>query len=340
MVENRKFILKRRPQGLPVPEDFELIMEGVPQISEGEILVRNHFISLDPAQRGWMDDTPSYMPPIELGHSVRATTVGRVVVTKSPNFEIGQWVLGLNGIEEYSRVAEGGFTSPIDVGIVPSPTYFLSILGAVGLTAYFGLLDAGQPKSGDTVLVSGAAGAVGSAVGQIAKIKGCRAIGIVGGPVKCKRLIEEYGFDAAIDYRGKDVAALEAAIKEAAPNGVDIIFENVGGDILDAGIMTVNEHARIILCGLISEYNSDHKGAKNLWQLIVKQASIKGFLIRDYVPRFAEGGEVMAGWLADGKITFREHIETGIENTFDSFMLLFSGGNQGKLILDVSPNDD
>jgi len=340
MVENRKFILKRRPQGLPVPEDFELIMEGVPQISEGEILVRNHFISLDPAQRGWMDDTPSYMPPIELGHSVRATTVGRVVVTKSPNFEIGQWVLGLNGIEEYSRVAEGGFTSPIDVGIVPSPTYFLSILGAVGLTAYFGLLDAGQPKSGDTVLVSGAAGAVGSAVGQIAKIKGCRAIGIAGGPVKCKRLIEEYGFDAAIDYRGKDVAALEAAIKEAAPNGVDIIFENVGGDILDAGIMTVNEHARIILCGLISEYNSDHKGAKNLWQLIVKQASIKGFLIRDYVPRFAEGGEVMAGWLADGKITFREHIETGIENTFDSFMLLFSGGNQGKLILDVSPNDD
>ena len=340
MVENRKFILKRRPQGLPVPEDFELISEGLPQIAEGEILVRNHFISLDPAQRGWMDDTPSYMPPIELGHSVRATTVGRVVETKSPNFETGQWVLGLNGIEEYSRVAEGGFTSPIDVGIVPSPTYFLSILGAVGLTAYFGLLDAGQPKSGDTVLVSGAAGAVGSAVGQIAKIKGCRAVGIAGGPVKCKRLIEEYGFDAAIDYRGKDVAALEAAIKEAAPNGVDIIFENVGGDILDAGIMTVNEHARIILCGLISEYNSDHKGAKNLWQLIVKQASIKGFLIRDYVPRFAEGGEVMAGWLADGKITFREHIETGIENTFDSFMLLFSGGNQGKLILDVSPNDD
>jgi len=208
MVENRKFILKRRPQGLPVPEDFELISEGLPQISEGEILVRNHFISLDPAQRGWMDDTPSYMPPIELGHSVRATTVGRVVETKSPNFETGQWVLGLNGIEEYSRVAEGGFTSPIDVGIVPSPTYFLSILGAVGLTAYFGLLDAGQPKSGDTVLVSGAAGAVGSAVGQIAKIKGCRAVGIAGGPVKCKRLIEEYGFDAAIDYRGKDVAAL------------------------------------------------------------------------------------------------------------------------------------
>ena len=337
MSENRKLILKRRPQGLPVAQDFELISEDLPKISDGEILVRNHYISLDPAQRGWMDDIPSYMPPINLGDSVRATTVGRVAESKNANFETGQWVLGLNGIEEYSRVAEGGFTSPIDISLVPSPTNFLSILGAVGLTAYFGLLDAGQPKTGETVLVSGAAGAVGSAVGQIAKIKGCRAIGIAGGPVKCKRLIEEYGFDAAIDYRGKDLKALEGEIKAAAPNGIDIIFENVGGDILEAGITNLNEHARVILCGLISEYNGEHKGAKNLWQLIVKQASIKGFLIRDYVPRFGEGGAVMAGWVADGKINFREHIETGIETAFDSFMLLFSGGNQGKLILDVSP---
>ena len=337
MSENRKLILKRRPQGLPVAEDFELINEALPDISDGEILVRNHYISLDPAQRGWMDDTPSYMPPINLGDSVRATTVGRVAESKNANFEAGQWVLGLNGIEEFSRVAEGGFTSPIDISLVPSPTHFLSILGAVGLTAYFGLLDAGQPKAGETVLVSGAAGAVGSAVGQIAKIKGCRAVGIAGGPTKCARLIEEYGFDASIDYRGKDLHALEAEIKAAAPNGVDIIFENVGGDILEAGITNLNDHARVILCGLISEYNSEHKGAKNLWQLIVKQASIKGFLIRDYVPRFGEGGAVMAGWVADGKINFREHVETGIETAFDSFMLLFSGGNQGKLILDVSP---
>jgi len=339
MAKNRRFILKRRPQGMPVPEDFELVNEALPEISKGEILVRNHYISLDPAQRGWMDNTPSYMPPIVLGDSVRATTVGRVVESQNPNFKAGQWVLGLNGIEEYSRVVEGGFTSPIDVSIVPSPTYFLSILGAVGLTAYFGLLDAGQPKAGETVLVSGAAGAVGSAVGQIAKIKGCRAVGIAGGPVKCKRLIQDYGFDAAIDYRGKDEAALTAAIKEAAPNGVDIIFENVGGDILEAGITNLNEKGRVVLCGLISEYNGEHRGAKNLWQLIVKQASIQGFLIRDYVPRFADGSKVMAGWVADGKITFREHIETDIENSFDSFMLLFSGGNQGKLILDVSPND-
>ena len=338
MSQNRKFILKRRPDRRPVPEDFALISEALPDLSDGELLVRNHFVSLDPAQRGWMDDAPSYMPPIVLGESVMATTVGRVVESKNANFAKGQWVLGLNGIEEYSRVAEGGFTAPIDVGLVPSPTNYLSILGAVGMTAYFGLLDAGKPKSGETVLVSGAAGAVGSAVGQIAKIKGCRTVGIAGGPVKCNRLTEEYGYDAAIDYRGKSVDELDAAIRAAAPDGVDIIFENVGGDILDAGILNLNERARVILCGLISEYNTDPIGTKNLWQLIVKQASINGFLIRDYAPRFAEGGAVMAGWMADGKLTHREHIEHGIENTYDAFMLLFSGGNSGKLILDISPD--
>ena len=337
MSENRKFILKRRPNGNPVKDDFSLVKEAIPDISDGEILVRNHFISLDPAQRGWMSDAPSYMPPIPLGDSVRASAVGKVVQSKNPNFEPGQWVLGLNAIEEYSRVEEGGFTAPIDISLVPSPTNFLSILGAVGLTAYFGLLDAGEPKAGETVLVSGAAGAVGSAVGQIAKIKGCRAVGIAGGPVKCERLIKEYGFDAAIDYRGKDIDGLDKAIRNAAPNGVDIMFENVGGDILDAGILSLNEQARVVLCGLISEYNSEPVGIKNLWQLIVKQADIKGFLIRDYAPRFSEGGAVMAGWIAEGKIKHREHIETGIENAFEAFMLLFSGGNQGKLILDVSP---
>lgn len=333
---NRKFILKRRPDGSPAESDFELVKEPIPKISSGEFLVRNHFVSLDPAQRGWMDDQPSYMPPIEIGASIRATTVGRVEESKNPNFEEGQWVLGLNGIEEYSLVQEGGFTSPIDTSIVASPTNYLSILGAVGMTAYFGLLDAGQPKAGDTVLVSGAAGAVGSAVGQIAKLKDCRAVGIAGGPEKCKRLLEYYGFDAAIDYRGKSPEQLEKAIKDAAPDGVDVIFENVGGDILDAGILALNEHARVVLCGLISEYNSDPKGARNIWQIIVKQASMKGFLIRDYVPKFAEGAAVMAGWIADDKIKFDEHVEHSIENTFDAFMLLFSGGNKGKLILDIS----
>jgi NADPH-dependent curcumin reductase CurA len=338
MTQNRRFILKKRPSGVPVQDDFELISEPLPFLAQGSILVRNHFVSLDPAIRGWLDDAPSYLPPVALGDAVRATAVGRVVKSKSPNFEEGQWVLGLNAIEEYSVVEEGGFTAPIDTSIVPSPTIYLSILGAIGMTAYFGLLDAGQPRPGETVLVSGAAGAVGSAVGQIAKNMGCRTIGIAGGPEKCRRLIETYGYDSAIDYRGKDVAALDVAIKNAAPQGVDIIFENVGGDILDAGILSLNEHARVVLCGLISEYNTEHKGAKNLWQLIVKQASIKGFLIRDYAPRFAEGGAEMAKWIADGSLVFDEHIESGIENTFDAFMMLFSGQNTGKLILDIGSN--
>lgn len=335
---NRKFILKHRPVGQPQPSDFEVVSETISDIPKGSLLVRNHFISLDPAQRGWMDDLPSYMPPIPLGDAVRATTVGKVIESKNPNFEKGQWVLGLNGIEEYSIADEGGFTAPIDASIVPSPSNFLSILGAVGLTAYYGLLDSGKPEAGETVLVTGAAGAVGSAVGQIAKIKGCRAVGIAGGPIKCKRLLEEYGFDATIDYKGKDVEALSAAIKKAAPDGVDIIFENVGGDILDAGLLNLNEYARVVLCGLISEYNNPEAiGARNLWRLITQQAKINGFLIRDYAPQFAEGGAVMAGWIAEGKINFREHMETGIENAYETFMLLFNGGNQGKLILDVSP---
>lgn len=337
MAINRRFILKRRPNGSPRREDFELITEDTPDIPQGAILIRNHFASLDPAIRGWLDDAPSYLPPVALGDPVRATAIGCVSESKNPNYKEGDWVLGLNGIEEYSVVEVGGFTAPIDVSLVPSPTNFLSILGAVGMTAYFGLLEAGEPKKGETVLVTGAAGAVGSAVGQIAKIKGCRAIGIAGGPEKCRRLTEDYGFDAAIDYRGKDIDALDAAIRSAAPGGVDVIFENVGGDILDAGLLSLNEHARVVLCGLISEYNTEHMGAKNLWQLIVKQAVIRGFLIRDYAPRFAEGGIEMAKWISEDRVKFDEHIESGIENAFDAFMLLFSGGNNGKLILDIGP---
>lgn len=338
MTTNRRFILKKRPQGTPQITDFELVEETVPEPTQGGFIVRNHFASLDPAIRGWLDDVPSYLPPVNLGDPVRATTVGRVYKSANPDFVEGQWVLGLNGIEEYSAVEVGGFTAPIDVSLVPSVTNYLSVLGAVGMTAYFGLLDAGKPQKGNTVLVTGAAGAVGSLVGQIAKLKGCRTIGVAGGAEKCKRLTERYGFDAAIDYRGKDLAALVSAMETAAPDGVDVIFENVGGDILDAGLHVINEHARIVLCGLISEYNSDHVGARHIWQLIVKQATIQGFLIRDYAPRFAEGAVEMGQWISEGHIVADEHIEKGIENAYEAFMLLFSGGNNGKLILDVSPN--
>ncbi len=338
MTMNQRFLLSRRPIGTPRPDDFMLVETPIPQPADGSFVVRNRYASLDPAQRGWMDDAPSYMPPIKLGDPVRATTVGQVHSSANPDFAIGDWVLGLNGIEDYSLVAPGGFTQKIDIARSPSPSYFLSGMGAVGLTGYFGLIEVGKPRRGETVLVSGAAGAVGSAVGQIAKIKECRTIGIAGGPVKCKRLTSDYHFDVAIDYHRKSVAALSAEIAAAAPGGVDIVFENVGGDILDAALMNLAPKARVILCGLICEYNcAEGKiGARNIWQLIVKQATMHGFLIMDYVPRFAQGGAQIARWIGEGRIRIDEDIVEGIENSYSAFMKLFSGGNQGKLILKIA----
>jgi NADPH-dependent curcumin reductase CurA len=339
MPDNRRFLLIRRPSGAPVAEDFQLEMVSTPELSNGQFLIRNHYASLDPAMRGWMDDAPSYMPPIPLGSPVRASTVGVVAKSKADGFPVGQWVSGLNAIEEYSVGMAGGFSQPVDVNLVPSPTNFLSVLGAVGMTAYFGYIEVCKPEPGDVVLVTGAAGAVGSLVGQIAKIKGAsKVIGIAGGPEKCARLVDRYGFDAAIDYRCKSVDQLSAEIQKEAPDGVNIIFENVGGDILDAGLNNLAMGARIGLCGLISEYNNagEKTGARNIWQLIVKRASITGLLVADYVPRFGEGISEMAGWLQSGKLVFDEHIDEGIENALPAFLRLFSGSNDGKMILGLA----
>ncbi len=339
MSVNRQFLLIRRPNGDPVPGDFALVESPLPVPGDGGFVVRNHYASLDPAQRGWMDDAPSYMPPIPLGAPVMATTVGRVHASSNTDFAVGDWVMGLNALEDYSIVQPGGFTNKIDVSLVPSPTLFLSGIGAVGLTAYFGMLDGLRPQAGETLLVSGAAGAVGSVVGQIGKIKGCRVIGIAGGAEKCRRLTADYGFDVAIDYRGKTVEQLSADIASAAPDGVNMIFENVGGDVLDAGLLNLALHARILLCGLISEYNSDSGkvGARNIWQLIVKRATIQGFLISDYVSRFGEGGAEMAKWLGEGKMRVDEDVQDGLENAYQAYMRLFSGANTGKLILKIIP---
>ncbi len=338
MPMNRRFLLVRRPQGDPLPEDFNLIEERIPEPHSGDFIVRNHFASLDPAQRGWMDDAPSYMPPIALGDPVRATTVGVVHASANSDYKVGDWVMGLNALEDYSVVSPGGFTAPIDAASVASPSQFLSSMGAVGLTGYFGLLDGLKPQAGEVLLVSGAAGAVGSVVGQIGKIKGCRTIGIAGGAEKCRRLLEDYGFDAAIDYRGKTVEQLAEAIRTAAPEGVNMIFENVGGDVLDAELMNLADGARILLCGLISEYNNsgEKTGARNIWQLLVHRATMKGFLISDYVGQFAEGGQQMARWAAEGKVRVDEDVQTGLENAYPAFMRLFSGANTGKLILKIA----
>ncbi|MDK2755456.1 MAG: NADP-dependent oxidoreductase [Blastomonas fulva] len=337
MTSNRQFILKRRPDGAPVAADFALETSATPALEDGQFLIRNHYASLDPAQRGWMSDAESYMPPIPLGAPVRATTIGVVEESRAEGFAKGQWVLGLNAIEDYSVGTLGGFTQPIDPHVVPSVTNYLSLFGAVGMTAYFGFIDVCEPMVGDVVLVSGAAGAVGSLVGQIAKILGCTTIGIAGGAEKCARLKDRYGFDHAIDYRGKDMAALDAAIKAVAPDGVDVIFENVGGDILDAGLMNLRHGARIGLCGLISEYNAPSPvGARNIWQLIVHRASIRGLLVADYVGRFAEGGAKMGEWAASGRLVVDEHIDEGLDNALPAFMRLFEGSNQGKMILKIA----
>ncbi|WP_226016392.1 NADP-dependent oxidoreductase [Novosphingobium sp. FKTRR1] len=337
MATNRRFLLARRPHGTPVPDDFQLVEQAVPSAPPGGFVVRNAYASLDPAQRGWMDDAPSYMPPIPLGDPVRATTIGQVSATDSPDFAVGDWVMGLNGLEDYSVNQAGGFTMKIDVSIVDSPSKYLSALGAVGLTAYFGLIDIAKPQPGETLLVSGAAGAVGSAVGQIGKILGARVIGIAGGAAKCQRLIDDYGFDVAIDYKGKSVDELAAEIAAAAPAGVDVIFENVGGDVMDAALLNLAMRARVVLCGLISEYNAPEKiGIRNLWRVLTTRSTIHGYLIMDYVERFAEGGAVMAGWMAEGRLRIDEDVQEGLENAYDVFMRLFSGANTGKLVLKIA----
>jgi NADPH-dependent curcumin reductase CurA len=336
MPTNRRFTLERRPNGTPVPDDFALLEVETPALNDGEFLIRNHYASLDPAIRGWMDDLPSYLPPIKLGDPVRATTVGIVSESRNPDFPVGSWASGLNGLEDYSLGTSGGFTSPIDPDAVPTVTNYLSSVGAIGLTAYFGLLEAGKPQAGETVLVSGAAGAVGSMVGQIARMKGCRTIGIAGGAEKCARLIRDYGYDAAIDYRGKSLIELTAAIQAAAPDGVDVQFENVGGEILDAGLMTLNPRGRVVLCGLISQYNSAPIPITNIWRLIAQGARMEGFILTHYVQRFAEAIPQLAAWTKSGAIRVDEHIDVGLENALPAFLRLFDGSNRGKMILKIA----
>ncbi|HEY8352485.1 MAG TPA: NADP-dependent oxidoreductase [Sphingomonadales bacterium] len=335
---NRRFILVRRPQGVPKESDFRIDETAIPEPGEGEIVLRNHYASIDPAMRGWMDDEPSYLPPVPLGAPMRATTIGRVHRSRHPDFREGQWVLSMTAIEDYACLAPNPFTQVIDETVTGDVTDYLYLIGAVGLTAYFATVEVGKPKAGETVLVTGAAGAVGSLVGQIAKLHGCRTIGIAGGPEKCARLVRDYGYDAAMDYRGKDVSALAAEIREAAPGGVNFIFENVGGPILDAGLLNIAPHGRVVLCGLISEYNhaGERYGTRQLWQLIVHAATIQGFILTDFIPRFAEGAKVMAAWAREGKLRHDEHIVEGIDNAYDALMRLFDGRHDGKLILKLA----
>lgn len=330
---NRCFVLGSRPEGMPKQSDFRMEEAPLRQPGPGEIVIRNHYASIDPAIRGWLDDTPSYLPPVAIGDPVRASTIGTVEVSNNDRFKPGDWVMGLNRIELFSIVKPDDFMHPIDMALAPSPTAYLSAMGAVGLTAWFGVNDIMKPEPGQTLLVSGAAGAVGSMVGQLAKLRGARTVGIAGGPEKCARLIDRYGFDAAIDYRGKDERELSNEIAAACPDGIDIVYENVGGICLDATLMHINPYARIILCGLISEYNSKPHGTRNLWRVLVNTATIRGYLVSEFVDRFPEGSHAIAQLIGEGKLVFDEHIEEGIDNAYRALMRLFDGSNQGKMIL-------
>ena len=329
---NRQWLLARRPQGMVGPDDFRHHEAALAAPADGEVLVKNLYLSFDPTQRGWIEDRPSYMPPVQLGEVMRATSVGEVVESRNPDFKPGDIVQGMGGWQEYYVGSTGG---PIGVSKLPPgipPSWFLGVLGVTGLTAYFGLLDLGEPKPGQTVLVSGAAGATGSIAGQIARIQGCRVVGIAGGAVKCRWLVDTARFDAAIDYKQEDV---DARIGALCPQGVNVYFENVGGPILEAALNHIAMHARIVMCGGISGYNdaTPAPGPRNLMNIVVQRARMEGFIVIDYFARMGEAVQALGGWIQSGELVHQEDIQEGFENIPATLQRLFTGRNLGKQLL-------
>jgi NADPH-dependent curcumin reductase len=330
-VTNHKFLLAARPVGMPKRSDWTYLGEPVGEPKEGQFLVQVLYISLDPAMRGWMNEGRSYVPPVGIGELMRALGVGIVKASRHPRFAVGDHVSGQFGMQEYA-LSDGQKVMKIDPKAAPLPKY-LSALGMVGMTAYFGLLDTGQPKPGETVVVSAAAGAVGSLVGQIAKIQNCRAVGIAGGAAKCRYVIDDLGFDAAIDYKSEDV---RASLRKHSPDGIHVYFDNVGGTILEAALANLARGARIVICGAISQYNSGSvTGPRNYMSLLVNRASMKGMLSFDYADHFTQAGAQMAAWMAAGKLKSREHIVEGLGTFPETLLKLFTGENDGKLMLKV-----
>jgi NADPH-dependent curcumin reductase CurA len=327
---NRQWKLTARPVGLPKRSDFAYETAPAPTPGEGQILVRNHYISLDPAMRGWMNDGRSYIPPIGLGEVMRAGAVGEVVESHHPDWKEGDCAVGMFGMQDYA-VSDGAGVQKVDPKLAPLPL-FISALGMPGLTAYFGTVDIGNPQPGQTVVVSAASGAVGAIVGQIAKIKGARAIGLAGGAAKCAYVVDELGFDACIDYKNEDVGK---ALSAHCPKGIDVYFDNVGGEILDEALARLARKARVAICGAISQYNATGPivGPKNYLSLLVNNARMEGFVVFNYLPRYPEGIAALAGWLAEGKLKSKQDIVDGIETFPETLLKLFSGENFGKLMI-------
>jgi len=328
---NKQLILAKRPTGLPEKDTWTLKESEIPTIKEGEVLVRQDYISLDPAMRGWMNDTKSYIPPVGIGDVMRAGSVGEVIESQHPDYEAGDFLTGWGGVQQYVATDAKGWYK-VEPSLAPLTTY-IGTLGMPGMTAYFGILEVGKIKEGDIVLVSGAAGAVGSVVGQIAKIKGCYVVGIAGGPEKCAYL-KELGFDGAIDYKNESV---RDGLKRECPKGIDVYFDNVGGEILDHALARLRMHGRIAICGAISQYNNKVvKGPSNYLSLLVNRGTMQGLVVLDYAKRYREAAMKMGMWMMEGKLKSKEDVYEGIENFHETFLRLFSGDKMGKLVLKIS----
>ena len=330
---NKQIKLAKRPVGLPAEDTWILEEQAIPEIEDGQILIRQDYISLDPAMRGWMNDARSYIPPVQIGEVMRAGSIGEVIQSRHSGFQVGDIVSGWGGVQQYLASDGSGFYK-VDTRLAPMPVY-IGTLGMPGMTAYFGILEVGKIKEGETVLVSGAAGAVGSVVGQIAKIKGCKVIGIAGGPEKCKYVVEQLGFDSCIDYKNESV---RTELRKAAPKGIDVYFDNVGGEILDIALTQIRQKARIVICGAISQYNNTTaiNGPTNYLSLLVNRARMEGMVVMDYAKDYGKAAQEMGQWMAQGKLKSREDIYEGIENFYETFLRLFSGEKMGKLVLKVS----
>ena len=337
---NHQIRLASRPVGLPTRDNWRTTTEPVAEPAEGGVLLKTLALSLDPAMRGWMNEGKSYIPPVGIGEVMRAGGVGKVIASKNKNFAAGDHVSAGFGVQEYLNLPEAEFKRSGLVKIdlrAGTLTQWLNVLGMPGMTGYFGLMDVGQPKAGETVVVSGAAGAVGQTVGQIAKIKGCRVVGIAGGAAKCDWVVKELGFDACIDYKAGP-SAVRDGLKAHCPKGVDIYFDNVGGEILDNVLAKINRSARIIICGAISQYNNTTavQGPKNYLSLLVNRARMEGIVVFDYADRYHLAVTEMAGYLKDGRMKSKEDIVVGIDTFPETLLKLFNGENFGKLVLQVA----
>lgn len=334
-LRNTQWVLASRPDGMVEPSNFERREASVGQPGEGQLLVRNLYLSLDPAMRGWISDAPSYIPPVQIGEVMRGGCVSEVVESAHGDFAQGDLVFGMFGWQEYAIVDVGG---PAPVTKLPdgvNPVDALSALGWTSLTAYFGLEDIGKPQPGETVVVSGAAGATGSVVGQLAKLKGCRVIGIAGGPEKCAWLTDELGFDGAIDYRAEDVSR---GLKQLCPDGINVFWDNVGGEILEAALNRLALHGRVVFCGAISGYNdpAPPPGPRNYVNILVRRARIEGFLVFDYVEQMPQALAALAPLVQSGQLRTREDIREGLDDAPSALVDLFTGANIGKLIVHIA----